>query len=187
MVFVHEGASLIDSLPLTSTSAPDGGRRGCPGWSRLVPAPGKLVYHRHSMPSSLRSSLSALAQNFAGSILDAIRSSSLEDLRTESSGSGVGNGRRTRVAGGGGQPDPLRGARKAKSGRLARRSPEQIAKALDQVVALVKGKKDGLRAEQIKKALGMDRREVPRVLQEGLSKKKIKSKGQKRATTYSAT
>jgi hypothetical protein len=138
-----------------------------------------------TMPT-LRSALNDLAQNFASSILSAIRSSSLEDLRAEGGSGGVGNGRRVRVAGGGGQPDPLK-TPKRKSGRLARRSPEQIAKALDQVVALVKGKKDGLRAEQIKKAHGMDRREVPRVLKEGLSKKKLKSKGQKRATTYAAT
>jgi len=36
----------------------------------------------------------------------------------------------------------------------------------------------------IRKALKLDVREVPRVLKEGLSKKKLKSRGQKRATTY---
>jgi Fic family protein len=54
------------------------------------------------------------------------------------------------------------------------------------VVALVKGKKDGLRAEQIRAALKMQSKEMPRVLKEGLAKKKLKSKGQKRATTYFA-
>jgi len=63
---------------------------------------------------------------------------------------------------------------------------EDITKALDQVVALVKGKKDGLRAEQIRAALKMQSKEMPRVLQEGLAKKKLKTKGQKRATTYFA-
>jgi hypothetical protein len=33
----------------------------------------------------------------------------------------------------------------------------------------------------------MDRKEMPRVLHEGLTKKALKSKGQKRATTYSAS
>jgi hypothetical protein len=73
------------------------------------------------------------------------------------------------------------------SGRLPRRSPEQIAKALDWVIALLKGKEDGLRAEQIRAALKMQSKEMPRVLQEGLAKKKLKAKGQKRATTYTAT
>ena len=76
--------------------------------------------------------------------------------------------------------------RARKSGRLARRSIEDITKALDQVVALVKGKKDGLRAEQIRAALKMQSKEMPRVLKEGLDKKKLKAKGQKRATTYFA-
>jgi hypothetical protein len=52
------------------------------------------------------------------------------------------------------------------------------------VIALVKSKKDGLRAEQIRAALKMESKEMPRVLQEGLAKKKLKAKGQKRATTY---
>jgi hypothetical protein len=42
------------------------------------------------------------------------------------------------------------------------------------------------RAEQIRDALKMQSKEMPRVLQEGLAKKKLKSKGQKRATTYFA-
>jgi Fic family protein len=44
----------------------------------------------------------------------------------------------------------------------------------------------GLRAEQIRKALGMEAREMPRVLKEGLAKKTLKSKGEKRSTMYSA-
>jgi Fic family protein len=54
------------------------------------------------------------------------------------------------------------------------------------VLVLVKGKKDGLRAEQIRAALKMQSKKRPRVLKEGLAKKKLKAKGQKRATTYSA-
>jgi len=136
------------------------------------------------MPN-LRSALNDLAHNFASSVLDAIRSASLADLHAEGSG-GVGNGRRAR--GGGGQPDPLRtpSARKTKGGRLARRSPADIARALDAVVSLVRKSKTGMRSEEIRKALKLDVREVPRVLKEGLSKKKLKSRGQKRATRYSA-
>jgi hypothetical protein len=71
------------------------------------------------------------------------------------------------------------------SGRLARRSPSEIAKTLGSIVALLKGKKAGLRSEQIRAALKLDVRELPRVLHEGLKTKKLKSKGQKRATQYS--
>jgi hypothetical protein len=54
------------------------------------------------------------------------------------------------------------------------------------VVALVKKNKNGLRAEAIRTSLGMASKEMPRVLKEGLAKKKLKAKGQKRATTYTA-
>lgn len=72
-------------------------------------------------------------------------------------------------------------------GRLPRRSLEDITKALEQVVALVKKSKTGLRAEQIRQQLDMQAKEMPRVLKEGLAKKALKSKGQKRATTYTAS
>jgi hypothetical protein len=132
------------------------------------------------MASRLRSNLAILAASFANDVLDAIRSASLEELLVESTGGsrrGPGRPRGVTTAG---------NPKARKLGRLKRRSAEEITKALDQVVALVKTKKDGLRAEQIKEKLGMDRREVPRVLKEGLAKKKLKAKGQKRATTYTA-
>ena len=50
----------------------------------------------------------------------------------------------------------------------------------------MKSKKGGLRAEQIRKALRMQPKEMPRVLKEGLTKRVLKSKGKKRSTTYSA-
>ena len=42
----------------------------------------------------------------------------------------------------------------------------------------------GLRAEQIRAQLGLQAKEMPRVLREGVASKKLKSKGQKRSTTY---
>jgi hypothetical protein len=41
-----------------------------------------------------------------------------------------------------------------------------------------------MRAEQIRSTLGLQAKEMPRILKEGLSTKKLTSKGQKRATTY---
>ena len=141
------------------------------------------------MPT-LRSALDSLASNFASAVLDAIKGASLQDLHAESGGAsrrGPGRPRgsstkTTATAARASAPT----AKKTKGGRLQRRGPEEIAKTLAQVVALVKTKKTGLRSEEIRKALKLDVREVPRVLKEGLSKKKLKSKGQKRATTYSA-
>ena len=73
-----------------------------------------------------------------------------------------------------------------RGGRLPRRSAEDIKAALDSVHGLLKSSKGGLRAEQIRAALKLDVREMPRVLKEGLATKKLTSKGQKRATTYFA-
>jgi hypothetical protein len=124
------------------------------------------------MPT-LKTQLEALAQKFAADVFEAIRGASLEELFERKPGG-------PRIP-----PWQRPGPRPTSKGtRLARRSSDQIAKALDQVVALVKTKKDGLRAEQIRAALKMQSKEMPRVLVEGLSTKKLVSKGQKRATTY---
>jgi hypothetical protein len=133
---------------------------------------------------SLRSTLDSLATAFANSVVDAIRGASLAELLHESGSStrkGPGRPPKSKA-----EPAAAPAPRARKAGRLPRRSADQIAKALDQVVALVKGKKEGLRAEEIRAALKMEAKEMPRILKEGLAKKKLKSKGQKRATTYSA-
>jgi hypothetical protein len=81
---------------------------------------------------------------------------------------------------------PAARAGRARSGRLPRRSSDDIAKSLAQIVALLKSKKDGLRSEQIRSALKMRPNEMPRILKDGIAKKALKSRGQKRATTYFA-
>ncbi len=77
------------------------------------------------MPNtSLRSALDSLAHSFASGVLAAIRAASIDDLLAES-----GGGARR----GAGRPRGCVGpeAKTTKSGRLARRSAEDIAKAVD--------------------------------------------------------
>ncbi|NOU34870.1 MAG: DNA-binding protein, partial [Polyangiaceae bacterium] len=45
---------------------------------------------------------------------------------------------------------------------------------------------DGLRAEEIREAIGVSAKELPRPLGDALDGKRITKKGQKRATTYFA-
>src|SRR4029077_9205861 len=97
------------------------------------------------MPS-LRTAISDLASTFVAGVLDSIRGARLDDLLAEA---GVG------VRRGPGRPNVPRecgvaSVRVTRSGRLKRRSGEEIAKALDEVIALVKTHKSGLRAEQIR-------------------------------------
>jgi hypothetical protein len=128
------------------------------------------------MPT-LHAQLNDLANTFAASVLLAIRRIALEDLLGE-----TGHERRGAPRG----PQRAPTAARRKGGRLARRSPDDIAKTLASIVSLLKGKKAGLRSEQIRDALELDKREIPRVLKMGLAKKAIRSKGQKRSTTYFA-
>ncbi len=134
------------------------------------------------MPT-LHSTLQELASAFATSVLEAVRGGSLHELLSETGGGGRKGPGRPKAT----EPASVKPARAGRPGRLKRRSPEDIANALDQVVALLKKNRAGLRAEQIREELGMQAKEMPRVLKEGLTKKAFKSKGQKRATTYFAT
>jgi hypothetical protein len=137
-----------------------------------------------SMPTSLQSTLNDLAESFAASILEAIRSVSLHDL-IQSNGQTKPNGRSPRAASAPAAV-PVERPSARTSGRLRRRSPEDIAAALGRIVSLVKKHRDGLRAEQIRSELGLEAKEMPRILKEGLDQRALKSKGQKRATTYFA-
>jgi hypothetical protein len=128
------------------------------------------------MPN-LHAQLDELANTFAASVLLAIRRVALEDLLGE-----TGHERRSSPRG----PQRSAAAPRGKGGRLVRRSPEDVAKTLATIVSLLKGKKAGLRSEQIRETLKLDKREIPAVLKMGLAKKAIRSKGQKRSTTYFA-
>lgn len=130
------------------------------------------------MPT-LRDKLQNLAHSFADQVFDAIRSASIDEL-TAVSGSGQASGKR--------QYKPslvLRSPTRPRSagGRLARRSPDDIEAVLGRVVAALKV--GPMRAEEIVKSLGVDKRELPRVIKRGLESKAIRRKGQKRATVYS--
>ena len=113
---------------------------------------------------NLHSAIQDLAQSFASDVLDAIKGVTLGDLHDD--GGSVSRGRS--AGGAGGEPHPRKRATRKPAGRLPRRSPEEIAKTLDQVLGLVKASKTGLRAEEIRAALKLDKREMPRVLGAGL-------------------
>ena len=133
------------------------------------------------MPNALHSRLNDLASSFASAVLDAIKGASLKDLHSD--GAAPVAGRRARKSA---PKAAAPKAARARSGRLPRRSAEDIAGALNSIVVLVKKHKEGLRAEQIRKELGMEAKEMPRVLKEGITTRMLRTKGQKRATTYFA-
>jgi hypothetical protein len=127
----------------------------------------------------LHSQIVELTGSLTNAILETIRSASLKELMGDPS-----RGQKPRLAG---RMAILPvGPRLLPSGRLHRRSLDEIAKTLDSVASLLKRHPQGLRAEQIRNELGLMRKELPRVLKDGLTNKVLRAKGEKRATTYFA-
>ena len=145
------------------------------------------------MPSSLRNRLSELAASFSAGVLDAIRGASLEELLSESPGGKTRAPARVPVRAGvhataaavvTGAAAPSR--RRRNGGRLPRRSAGDISQAVENIVGLLGENPGGLRAEQIRQKLGLQAKELPRPLKEGLEGGRLSKVGRKRATTYFA-
>lgn len=136
------------------------------------------------MSTALRQTIEAHAQKFAVALIDALRSASLDELATVTGGLGAAPSRAPRAKTNGAAVATPKATKKA--GRLGRRSADDIAQTLDQIVALVAQHAEGLRSEQIKAALNLDTRELPKPIAEGLKSGVLKKAGNKRATVYTA-
>jgi hypothetical protein len=127
--------------------------------------------------TTLKSTIEGLANDFALSIISALRSASIDELTNV----GARGPRAGRPAGAGD------GARKRGRGeRLGRRSTADIGRMVENIVALLQKHPEGLRAEQIRETLDCQAKELPRPLADGLAEGRITKSGQKRATTYFA-
>lgn len=144
--------------------------------------------------STLRTAIQELANSFIEEVLTAIRNGSLQDLVGDGGWGSSGRSVAPKALPSLGlahkavserHAAPAPNAARA-NGRLRRRSDEEIAATLQKIVLLVKTQKAGLRAEEIRTKLGLQAKEMPRILKQGVSTKKLTSKGQKRATTYFA-
>lgn len=133
--------------------------------------------------SNLRSTIDRLASQFAGSIIEALRGASLDELM-EVAGT-RGGGRRGRPGGvSGAAALELASRRRGRGGRLGRRTQEDIERMVDSIVELLQKSDGGLRAEQIREQLGVESKELPRPLADAVAAGRITKSGQKRATTY---
>jgi hypothetical protein len=155
------------------------------------------------MPSVLQIQVQKLAETLAHGILEAIRNASLEEL---AAGSYVGTARAAaprapgRAKAAPGRPRSVQpvtrpapeasrapaAAKKpaGKGGRLARRSPSDLEHVVGMITKALSDAGKGMRAEELRSALKIDRREIMRPLAVGLDSGKLKKKGEKRATTY---
>lgn len=133
------------------------------------------------MPT-LKIQIEDLAKTFAAQVLTAIRTSSLEEILGQAGAPRTA--KTTKAAKATKAPKAAKAPRRR--GRLPRRSVDEIKTQLASVVALLKKNVKGLRSEEIRGTLKLDRREIPRVLAEGLKGKAIRKTGAKRATNYKA-
>jgi hypothetical protein len=144
------------------------------------------------MPSSLRNRLNDLAASFSAGVLDAIRGASLEELLSESPGGKTRAPARSPVhaavhaAAAAVVTGAAAPSRRRNGGRLPRRSAGDISQAVENIVGLLGENPGGLRAEQIRQKLGLQAKELPRPLKEGLEGGRLSKVGRKRATTYFA-
>ncbi|CAN5924564.1 hypothetical protein BH11MYX4_BH11MYX4_07460 [soil metagenome] len=137
--------------------------------------------------SNLRSTIEALASQFASSVLEALRSASIDelvDVAGTSGGARRGPGR-PRASASAPLPEAESGSRRrGRGGRLGRRSAGDITRMIESIVGALHKASAGLRAEQIRETLGVEAKELPRPLAEAISTGRITKTGQKRATTY---
>jgi hypothetical protein len=135
----------------------------------------------------LSEKLKQLAATFADAVSEVVETEMRDRMTNALSALGAtGGSGDTEVRRGRPAKAPKEKTGKSKSGRLARRSLEEIQAVVADVVKLVAKHPDGLRSETIRTELDLDVREVPRVLKEGLTMGALKSTGQKRATVYFA-
>jgi hypothetical protein len=123
--------------------------------------------------NTLHAVIQSMAENFASSLVGAVRSASIDDILGAPP-----------AARGESSPSVAERVPARRNGRLRRRSLGDIDVLAQRIQTLLGSNKNGLRAEEIRLKLGIDRREIPRALAEGTRKGLFSKKGQKRATTY---
>jgi hypothetical protein len=134
--------------------------------------------------SNLKSTIEELANEFALSIIGALRAASIDEI-TSVIGGGARRGRSRALesfASAGASVVGKRGG----GHRLGRRSAADIGRMVDSIVALLERSPEGMRAEQIRDELRCEAKELPRPLSDGLKAGRLRKTGQKRATTYFA-
>jgi len=124
--------------------------------------------------------LRATIERFVLELSDIVRSAALQSVTEAFGGSAISG------------PESRRGARSSKStaaragaarGRGQKRPPQELAALVDRLFEAVKAN-PGLRMEQIAESLGSSTQELALPAKKLLSEKKIKTKGERRATKY---
>jgi hypothetical protein len=134
--------------------------------------------------SALRRAIATLAEEFANQVVAALRSASFGDIAALSGNTPVrrGPGRPPKNAAAASPAPATRGRR----GGRRRRTNADLEALGGRIVETVRGSANGMRAEAIRDALGVARKELPRAISQLLATGALKKQGQRRATTYFA-
>jgi hypothetical protein len=116
------------------------------------------------MPSTLSSSLESLVTKFVDDILSTVRSGLDEAV--------FGEGREERAP----RPTP--------KPTRARRRNQDVSGEMERIVAAVGRHEGGIRAEEVRKELGIEKRIFVRAVQRLLAGRQLRKTGEKRRTTY---
>jgi hypothetical protein len=116
---------------------------------------------------TLRSDIQSLTETFVQNLLAAVRGATLQDLLSSDSAT-----------------PGAKKAPKPAGARQARRSSEDIGDVVNRITEALAGAPNGLRAEDIRKKLGIESKEMVRPLAVALKEKRITKSGKKRATVY---
>ena len=129
--------------------------------------------------SSLHSRIQELALEFGESILAVIRNASIEELT-----GGAGPAPRAPRAAAASSDGPKPAKKTGKGGRLARQSDEDIAAVVESIVECIGNHPEGIRAEELRAELGIEKKELPKPMASALESGLIRKEGEKRATCY---
>ncbi len=132
---------------------------------------------------SLHATINELASKFAHDLLRALRAASLDELVRETA---PGHVRASSAS-----SHTPRAPQRKSGGKRIRRSPEELNEYANRIVALVAKHPKGIRAEDLKRALGIPPGNIgakvfTKPLAFALASKKLTKRGARRATTYFA-
>jgi hypothetical protein len=125
--------------------------------------------------SDFQTEMNRVVEGFVSQITALARRAAIDTLESALGNGGSRVGRVAKIAGALGRP----------RGKGAKRSSDELDTLSETFVEFVKAN-PGLRIEQINKQLGTTTKDLALPIRKLLSERAIKTKGQKRSTTYSA-
>ena len=129
----------------------------------------------------LHATINELASQISHDLVRALRGASLDDIIAETSRSHVRHQTRS----------PQAAGTRPKNGKRTRRSADQLQQLANHIIALVLKHPKGIKAEELKRAMGVAPGNVgakvfTKPLAVALASKKISKRGKRRATVYTA-